>query len=143
MNSRNFWILPGNRIRASDYNIYRDPAGKFHILPHDINETLRSAAKSFTLDEAVKSLRIKISGCFNSCGQHHIADLGFNGMSINVGNRKPPLAFPTRCHSSSVKLLNRNMLAFRTAANSSRRLCKDLVEVCVGHEVVGLDGTVR
>ena len=50
----------------------------------------RLAAKSFNLDEAVKNLRIKISGCFNSCGQHHIADLGFYGMSINVGNRKVP-----------------------------------------------------
>jgi sulfite reductase (ferredoxin) len=50
----------------------------------------RLAAKSFMLDEAVKNLRIKISGCFNSCGQHHIADLGFYGMSINVGNRKVP-----------------------------------------------------
>ena len=48
------------------------------------------AAKSFNLDDAVKNLRIKISGCFNSCGQHHIADLGFYGMSINVGNRKVP-----------------------------------------------------
>ena len=46
----------------------------------------RLAAKAYTLDEAVKNLRIKISGCFNSCGQHHIADLGFYGMSINVGN---------------------------------------------------------
>src|SRR5213079_107975 len=27
----------------------------------------RLAAKSFTLDESVKNLRIKISGCFNSC----------------------------------------------------------------------------
>ena len=50
----------------------------------------RLAAKSFNLDEAVKNLRIKISGCFNSCGQHHIADLGFYGMSLNVGNRKVP-----------------------------------------------------
>jgi sulfite reductase (ferredoxin) len=50
----------------------------------------RLAAKAYTLDEAVKNLRIKISGCFNSCGQHHIADMGFYGMSINVGNRKVP-----------------------------------------------------
>jgi hypothetical protein len=28
----------GYWTRASDYNIYRDPAGKFHILPHDFNE---------------------------------------------------------------------------------------------------------
>ena len=30
-----------------------------------------------TLDDAVRQLRIKVSGCFNSCGQHHISDLGF------------------------------------------------------------------
>ncbi|MDB6154797.1 MAG: cotH [Chthoniobacteraceae bacterium] len=28
----------GYWVRASDYAIYRDPAGKFHILPHDMNE---------------------------------------------------------------------------------------------------------
>jgi sulfite reductase (ferredoxin) len=32
-------------------------------------------------DEAVESLHIKISGCYNSCGQHHVADLGFYGVS--------------------------------------------------------------
>jgi sulfite reductase (ferredoxin) len=50
----------------------------------------RLAAKSFTLDESVKSLRIKISGCFNSCGQHHISDLGFYGVSRNINGRKVP-----------------------------------------------------
>jgi sulfite reductase (ferredoxin) len=34
-----------------------------------------------TLDEEVKKLKIKISGCPNSCGQHHIADIGFYGVS--------------------------------------------------------------
>ncbi|MCG8418785.1 MAG: nitrite/sulfite reductase, partial [Proteobacteria bacterium] len=29
----------------------------------------------------VKGLRIKASGCFNSCGQHHVADIGFLGVS--------------------------------------------------------------
>ena len=37
--------------------------------------------KSFELDAAVRGLHIKISGCFNSCGQHHVADLGFYGVS--------------------------------------------------------------
>ena len=50
----------------------------------------RLASKAFNLDEAVKNLRIKISGCFNSCGQHHIADLGFYGTTLTVGNRKVP-----------------------------------------------------
>ena len=42
------------------------------------------------LDPAVKALHIKSSGCFNSCGQHHAADIGFLGVSRNVGNRKVP-----------------------------------------------------
>ena len=42
------------------------------------------------LDPAVRALRIKASGCFNSCGQHHVADLGFLGVSRNVGGRKVP-----------------------------------------------------
>ena len=50
----------------------------------------RLAGKLFTLDEAVKNLHIKISGCFNSCGQHHVADLGFYGTSRTIGNRKVP-----------------------------------------------------
>jgi sulfite reductase (ferredoxin) len=41
----------------------------------------RLAEKSFQLDESVRNLHIKISGCFNSCGQHHVADLGFYGVS--------------------------------------------------------------
>src|SRR5262249_23603929 len=30
----------GYWIRASDYSLYRDPKGKFHVIPHDTNETL-------------------------------------------------------------------------------------------------------
>jgi sulfite reductase beta subunit-like hemoprotein len=50
----------------------------------------RLADRLFTLDESVRNLHIKISGCFNSCGQHHVADLGFYGISRTIGNRKVP-----------------------------------------------------
>ncbi|MGQ9633932.1 MAG: nitrite/sulfite reductase, partial [Bryobacteraceae bacterium] len=43
-----------------------------------------------TLDDAARGLRIKISGCFNSCGQHHVADLGFYGVSRNKYNYTVP-----------------------------------------------------
>jgi sulfite reductase (ferredoxin) len=42
------------------------------------------------LDEAVGGLHIKVSGCFNSCGQHHVADLGFYGVSRKVGGTTVP-----------------------------------------------------
>jgi sulfite reductase (ferredoxin) len=50
----------------------------------------RLAEKSFQLDEAVNHLHIKISGCFNSCGQHHVADLGFYGVSRKVAGYAMP-----------------------------------------------------
>ncbi len=40
------------------------------------------------LDPELRSLRIKTSGCFNSCGQHHVADIGFLGVSRNVKGRR-------------------------------------------------------
>lgn len=43
----------------------------------------RQLARYESLDPAVRNLRIKVSGCFNSCGQHHVADLGFYGVSRN------------------------------------------------------------
>lgn len=50
----------------------------------------RLAAKALDLDEAVRGLHIKVSGCFNSCGQHHICDLGFYGVSRKVGGATVP-----------------------------------------------------
>ena len=32
----------------------------------------------------------KVSGCFNSCGQHHIADIGFYGISRTIKGYKVP-----------------------------------------------------
>jgi sulfite reductase (ferredoxin) len=50
----------------------------------------RLGEKSLELDQAVKNLRIKVSGCFNSCGQHHIADIGFYGINRNVNRFQVP-----------------------------------------------------
>ncbi len=43
-----------------------------------------------TLPEEVASLRIKVSGCFNACGRHHVADIGFFGNSRRYSNRATP-----------------------------------------------------
>ncbi len=37
VNNDGYWV------RASDYSIYLDPAGKFHVMPHDANETFATA----------------------------------------------------------------------------------------------------
>jgi sulfite reductase (ferredoxin) len=50
----------------------------------------RLTLKQAELPDAVKGLRIKLSGCFNSCSQHHVADIGFYGNSRKVDNRTVP-----------------------------------------------------
>jgi sulfite reductase (ferredoxin) len=50
----------------------------------------RLAEKNFQLDDSVVKLHIKISGCFNSCGQHHVADLGFYGVSRKMSGYAVP-----------------------------------------------------
>jgi sulfite reductase beta subunit-like hemoprotein len=45
-------------------------------------------------DPLVKKMHIKMSGSPNGCSQHHIADLGFYGASIKVGDRTIPAYIP-------------------------------------------------
>ena len=37
-----------------------------------------------------KDIRIKISGCMNSCGQHGVANIGFHGSSLKQGSKVVP-----------------------------------------------------
>jgi len=41
-------------------------------------------------DPLVQDIKIRVSGCPNSCGQHHVADIGFYGMAIRSGDRQLP-----------------------------------------------------
>jgi sulfite reductase (ferredoxin) len=36
-------------------------------------------------------IKVKISGCFNSCGQHHVGNIGFFGSSRRVGQHVAPI----------------------------------------------------
>jgi sulfite reductase beta subunit-like hemoprotein len=45
-------------------------------------------------DELTRRIHIKMSGCPNGCGQHHIADIGFYGASIKVGEHTVPAYIP-------------------------------------------------
>ena len=38
----------------------------------------------------IENIRIKVSGCPNSCGQHHVADIGFFGGARKVNERLAP-----------------------------------------------------
>jgi len=45
-------------------------------------------------DELTRRIHIKMSGCPNGCGQHHIASIGFYGASIKVGEHTIPAYIP-------------------------------------------------
>jgi sulfite reductase (ferredoxin) len=48
------------------------------------------APRAAQQDAAVNEMSIKISGCFNSCAQHHLADIGFYGNSRGMDGRQMP-----------------------------------------------------
>ena len=54
-------------------------------LAKDISEKLEEAGLG-----DVGGVRINISGCTNSCGQHHIADIGFHGVERRANDRPAP-----------------------------------------------------
>ena len=41
-------------------------------------------------DPEIQKIRVKISGCPNSCGHHHIADIGFYGNARKIGDQQAP-----------------------------------------------------
>ena len=50
----------------------------------------RLAIKGWQYDEAVKDIRIKVSGCFNSCSQHTVAEIGFYGSNRLIDRHRVP-----------------------------------------------------
>ncbi len=52
-------------------------------------EVLARELQGYT-DPEIQKLRIKISGCPNSCGHHHIADIGFYGNVRKIGEQQAP-----------------------------------------------------
>jgi sulfite reductase beta subunit-like hemoprotein len=45
-------------------------------------------------DPLTRDIHIKMSGCPNGCAQHHVADIGFYGASIKVGDHTIPAYIP-------------------------------------------------
>ena len=45
-------------------------------------------------DQLTRRIHVKMSGCPNGCGQHHIANIGFYGASIKVGDHSIPAYIP-------------------------------------------------
>jgi len=60
-----------------------------------LNEAVQERIEAMDItDELTRRLNIKISGCPNGCGQHHVASIGFTGASIKVGEHTIPAYIP-------------------------------------------------
>jgi sulfite reductase beta subunit-like hemoprotein len=56
-----------------------------------LNQAIQDRLLSMEIDdELTRRIHIKMSGCPNGCGQHHIANIGFYGASIKVGEHTLP-----------------------------------------------------
>ena len=56
-----------------------------------LNRAVQQRLRELNIDDPLtRKMRVHMSGCPNSCGQHHIADLGFHGAAIKAGNRQIP-----------------------------------------------------
>ena len=52
-----------------------------------VSETLAEIDQS---DPLVRKMHVKMSGCPNGCGQHHIADIGFHGAAAKAPSGQVP-----------------------------------------------------
>jgi sulfite reductase (ferredoxin) len=60
-----------------------------------VNEAISERLEAMDItDELTRKLNVKISGCPNGCGQHHVAGIGFTGASIKVGEHTIPAYIP-------------------------------------------------
>jgi sulfite reductase beta subunit-like hemoprotein len=60
-----------------------------------LNQAVSERLEAMAIDDPeLKRVHIKMSGCPNGCSQHHIANIGFYGASIKVGDRTIPAYIP-------------------------------------------------
>jgi sulfite reductase beta subunit-like hemoprotein len=56
-----------------------------------LNAAVQERLEQMQIDDPLtKRIHIKMSGCPNGCSQHHIANIGFYGASIKVGDKTVP-----------------------------------------------------
>jgi sulfite reductase beta subunit-like hemoprotein len=56
-----------------------------------LNHAVQKRIEEMGIDDPLtRRIHIKMSGCPNGCSQHHIANIGFYGASIKVGDRTVP-----------------------------------------------------
>jgi sulfite reductase beta subunit-like hemoprotein len=81
-------------------------------------------------DELTRRLNVKISGCPNGCGQHHVASIGFTGASIKLGEHTIPAYIP---HVGGVFEGGEVKFGTRLKLRLPSKRVPDAVERWIGH----------
>ena len=56
-----------------------------------LNRAIQERVRAMEVDDPLtKRIHIKMSGCPNGCGQHHLGNIGFYGASIKIGDHTVP-----------------------------------------------------
>ena len=56
-----------------------------------LNEAVEERVASMGIEDPLtRQIHIKMSGCPNGCGQHHLGTIGFYGASMKIGDRQIP-----------------------------------------------------
>jgi sulfite reductase beta subunit-like hemoprotein len=60
-----------------------------------LNQAVKQRIDEMAIEDPLtRRIHIKMSGCPNGCSQHHIANIGFYGASIKVGDKTIPASIP-------------------------------------------------
>ena len=60
-----------------------------------LNRAIQERVEAMEItDPMTRKIHIKMSGCPNGCSQHHIANIGFYGASLKIGDRQLPAYIP-------------------------------------------------
>jgi sulfite reductase (NADPH) hemoprotein beta-component len=93
------------------------------------------------LVEAAPDASIKISGCPNGCGQHHIATLGFQGSVRKVGGKAVPQYFVLVGGNASGDRAHFGRLAAKVPARRLNETLDRLIDLYVSDRQAGESAT--
>jgi sulfite reductase beta subunit-like hemoprotein len=96
-----------------------------------LNQAVQERIEAMQIsDELTRKLNIKISGCPNGCGQHHVGSIGFTGASIKVGEHTIPAYIP---HVGGVFEGGEVKFGTRLKLRLPSKRIPDAIERWVGH----------
>ncbi|MGI8802224.1 MAG: nitrite/sulfite reductase, partial [Solirubrobacteraceae bacterium] len=100
-----------------------------------LNQAIQERIEAMGIDdEATRRIHIKMSGCPNGCSQHHIANIGFYGASIKVGEHTIPAYIP---HLAGNYVGGEVVLGTRLKARLPAKRVPEAVERWIGYYQAG------